>query len=125
MTEAQWLARGDPTPICEFVGSLLSARKLRLLACARAREVVASSCSESTLKAIEAVERFLDGATAPADLQAVNDSAFDVEDELGSAVACVDAAFGAGEAVFYHFMHFGREATKETDPRDHSHFHAV
>lgn len=125
MTEAEWLACEAAESIGKLVKSRLSARKSRLLACICAREVVESVRCDSTLKAIEAAEGFLDGAVSHEELREVGYSASRVRNELAWAVAFVDAGYGAGCAVCHHAMHFARAAARGTDSRDQALFSAV
>jgi hypothetical protein len=117
VTEAEWLACEGAESIGKLVKLRLSARKSRLLACVCAREVVESVRCDTTLRAIEAAEGFLDGAVSHDELREVSYSASRGRDELGWAVAFVDAGYGAGCAVYCHAMHFARAAARGTDPR--------
>jgi hypothetical protein len=60
MTESEWLACNEPRPMLEFLRDRTSERKLRLFACACARNVWLKLCKDSR-KAVRAVEDFLDG----------------------------------------------------------------
>src|SRR5437660_72109 len=61
MTERDWLACTEPTPMVEFVRGKVSDRKLRLFAvacCRRGRSILRS---RTTLAALEALEAYADG----------------------------------------------------------------
>jgi hypothetical protein len=66
MTEREWLACADPTPMLEFLGGRASDRKLRLFAVACCRRIWSRLPSPSSRRAVEAVESHADGH--PADL---------------------------------------------------------
>ncbi len=77
MTENEWLACTDPTPMLEFLRGKVSDRKLRLFACACVRRVWHLLTDERIRKALELTERHADGAASV--------------DELREAHAAVDA----------------------------------
>jgi hypothetical protein len=60
MTEQEWLACTDPTPMLAFVRVKVGDRKLRLFACACCRRTWHVLTDERSRKAIEASERFAD-----------------------------------------------------------------
>lgn len=70
MTEAEWLASGDPQDMLDSLESKPSARKLRLFGCACVRFVWAS-CGERPPLAVEVAEAFADGLTTRASLRRV------------------------------------------------------
>ncbi|QEL15610.1 hypothetical protein [Limnoglobus roseus] len=71
MTEAEWLAATDPTPMLHFLKAKTSARKLRLFAVACCRTVWERAKDEQFYGCLETVERFADGLAADADLRSV------------------------------------------------------
>jgi hypothetical protein len=84
MTEAEWLAATDPTPMTEFLGGQLSirkrrkipkplrdrlsARKLRLFGCACCRRVWDWLTSADARMAVEVAERYADQEASEAEL---------------------------------------------------------
>ncbi|QJW97301.1 hypothetical protein [Frigoriglobus tundricola] len=71
MTEAEWLACADPTPMLEFLRGTVSERKLRLWACACSRERNKSG-EPAFAEAIAVAERWADGVK-PTDLGLCHD----------------------------------------------------
>jgi len=61
MTEAEWLAATDPTPMLEFLKGKASDRRLRLFACACCRRIWHLLPNRLLRKSIEQMERFVDG----------------------------------------------------------------
>jgi hypothetical protein len=62
MTEAEWLACNDPTPMLEFLAGKAGDRKLRLFACACSRQLLTLLPEPAPREAVEAAERYADGA---------------------------------------------------------------
>ena len=62
MTEAEWLACTDPTPLLEFLGDRASSRKLRLFAVACCRRIWPLITEAHCREAVEIAERFADGS---------------------------------------------------------------
>jgi hypothetical protein len=56
MTEAEWLACTEPTPMLEFLRDKVSDRKLRLLACAVAPVLLGEAGEEDSRRKIDAIE---------------------------------------------------------------------
>jgi hypothetical protein len=81
MTESQWDACADPTPMLTFLCGKGSDRKLRLFACACCRASGHVFTDARFRHAVEVGERFADGRAAPEDLRAAwqgaNDAAGD------------------------------------------------
>jgi hypothetical protein len=69
MTEAEWLACSDPTPMPEYLADKVSARKMRLFACACCRHSWNWSGANNRV-AIEVAERFADGEATTEELLA-------------------------------------------------------
>lgn len=70
MTESQWLAHPYPPAMVQFVEAKVSARKLRLFACACARWTWESPPDGRYLVAVETAERVADGEAPAEDLAA-------------------------------------------------------
>src|SRR5689334_22019814 len=60
MTEAEWLACTDPTPMLEFLRGKASERKLRLFFCTCCRGKRYAACPQG-LAAVAVAEAFADG----------------------------------------------------------------
>jgi hypothetical protein len=61
VTEAEWLACTEPTPMLEFLGDRASSRKLRLFAVACCRRIWPLITEAHCREAVEIAERFADG----------------------------------------------------------------
>src|SRR2546423_14717665 len=61
MTEEEWLAATDPTPMLEFIRDKTSSRKWRLFACVTARRLPTLMADEPSRCAIEIAEKYADG----------------------------------------------------------------
>jgi hypothetical protein len=79
MTEAEWLAATDPTPMLEFLNGKVSDRKWRLVGVACARYGLQFLQNDRCRSAVEVVERKADGMAHPDELRA---ACGEVEDEM-------------------------------------------
>ncbi len=79
MTEAEWLAATDPTPMLEFLNGKVSDRKWRLFGVACARYGLQFLQNDRCRSAVEVVERKADGTAHPDELRA---ACGEVEDEM-------------------------------------------
>jgi hypothetical protein len=61
MTEAEWAASTNPTPMLEFIAGRASGRKLRLIGCAFCRHIWDRLPDPATRGAVELAESFADG----------------------------------------------------------------
>jgi hypothetical protein len=106
MTEAEWLACDDPTPLLEFARGTSSNRKIRLFAVGCCRAVWDSIPDGQLRDVIRVVERHLDGTATDDELDASVRAAHrtrrkptDVERVVFATARCgsgVDDADGAG-----------------------------
>ena len=122
MTEAEWQSGTDPTPMLKSLRGRASDRKLRLFACACCRRVthlpyrdvppaVADHVRAGDLLAIQAAERFADGAAAKLEML---DTALALPvvavGRFCSRASARDAAEGSAESAHW-FVHWHPEAT--------------
>jgi hypothetical protein len=68
MTEAEWLACEDPTPMLKFLQDKVSNRKLRHFLIMGARNVLPSAADADMVEALVVAERFADGTASRRDL---------------------------------------------------------
>lgn len=68
MTEAEWLASGNPEAMLGFLRFEAPARKLRLFACACCRRIWPLLTDPDSRHAVEVSERYADGRAGPRDL---------------------------------------------------------
>jgi hypothetical protein len=73
MTEAEWLARDDPTPMLSFLQGGASGRKWRLFACAIARRLPLLLAELPTRHAIELAEAYADGRVGHPDVSSASE----------------------------------------------------
>ena len=74
MTEAEWDACTEPTPMLEFLRGKANDRKLRLFVVACCRKALAKSPYEELKDAAATAELVIDKAAKPADLEAAEDA---------------------------------------------------
>jgi len=91
MTEAEWLEGTDPMPMLEYLGVKASERKLRLFACACARDVEECTIREGCVSVTELAERYAEGQATPAELEAAS---AEVEYAAYGQVYSIGCAFG-------------------------------
>src|SRR4051812_24322970 len=82
MTEAEWLACTEPTPMLEFLGDGASSRKLRMFAVACCRRIWHLLTDARSRKAIEVAEQCADGWVNPQALLEVSDPAWAAAKEM-------------------------------------------
>ena len=93
MTEAEWLACTDPTPMLEFLRGKASDGKLQLLACACCRSVWQRLSNERSRNGVVAAENYADGRVTLAEYGQARDAS------LG---AFEDASGGSESAELGH-----------------------
>jgi hypothetical protein len=69
MTEAEWMACTDPTPMLEFLRGQMNSRKMRLFACCCCRHIWHRLIDERSRNAVEVAERYAEGLLTHADLK--------------------------------------------------------
>jgi hypothetical protein len=104
MTEAEWLAATDPTPMLEYLQKAHRAteRKLRLFAVACVRRIW-HLIPDGGRAAIEAAERFADGQSDRGDLLAEQDRAWPFVWNNADTVACAAQSAAASCAALHGF----------------------
>jgi hypothetical protein len=75
MTEAEWLAATDPTPMVRFLEGKVSDRKLRLFGCGCCRRAWDLLVRKPSRAAVEAAEAYADGLLDAASLRAARNAA--------------------------------------------------
>src|SRR5579885_3264916 len=68
MTPAEWRSCTDPAAMLAFLGGKVSARKLRLFACACCRRIWHLLPEDDSRRAVEAAEAYADGLLSPDEL---------------------------------------------------------
>ena len=74
MTEAEWLASTDPQPMLEYLRGKVSDRKLRLFACACARQSRHLLDDQRSRTAVEVAEKYADGLATKEELVAARNA---------------------------------------------------
>jgi hypothetical protein len=98
MTEQEWLAATDPTPMLRLLEGKVSDRKLRLFACACARDVEDCTRRWGNVSVTELVERYADGQAAPNEVETAS---ADVKYAAYGQVYQIGDAFGVIEAAIH------------------------
>src|SRR4051794_17706759 len=104
MTESEWLASTDPTPMLQFLRDSGRAgdRKLRLFACACCRRISPHLIDGRSRRAVEASEQYADGLADVGQLRLAVDEAREAQEAIhwegGGAVdqTSAEAVLGLG-----------------------------
>jgi hypothetical protein len=124
MTEAEWLACADPTPMLEFLWGKVSDRKLRLFLCACGRRAWPLLRDERSRHAVEVAERYAECLADVEELWAAERAALGAWQNntslnnpwFAAARTASNAAAGAGVEDEGHF--FGAAITVTVDAED-------
>jgi hypothetical protein len=94
MTEADWNACADPTPMLEFLRGKVSDRKMRLFACACCRRIWHLLSDTRSRKAVELSEAVADDLASISELRTAQVAAYQAtgsgDDAGGSAATCAE-----------------------------------
>lgn len=85
MTESEWLSCADPQAMLKHIGDDCSPRKLRLFACACARQVWHLLTDERSRDCVLVAERYADGLAGEDELLAAYDAAWSVNERVANA----------------------------------------
>jgi hypothetical protein len=114
MTEEQWIACPDPTPLLNCLNGEASDRKLRLFACACFRQIWELIEVDEYHNLVEIAERFADGLASAADLSVAHGEAIEWcneglpcgdDDAFAGAVETVQSAWRFVQAHLQHNYH--------------------
>ncbi|MBV9126371.1 MAG: hypothetical protein JO112_23735, partial [Planctomycetes bacterium] len=102
MTEAEWLACDNPDRMLQHLGTRVSARKLRLFACACGRRLWDVLPDNATRRAVEVLENCADGLGTFQDLQMAVASAETAERRTQGRERAAARAVGAAWSTVEH-----------------------
>src|SRR4051794_3476636 len=117
MTEAEWLAADDPTPMLDFLRGKASDRKLRLFAVACCRRVW-GSLGERSRTAVEVAEQFADGVVGMRELVTAQPDKRDARHTVDEAalLACVPR-YDRPSILHYYGVFDLSQLDRETEER--------
>jgi hypothetical protein len=81
VTEAEWLACTDPTPMLEFLRTKITERKLRLFGVACCCRILHLMPDERSRRAVQVAEMFADGLLTDVEAEAAGNAAAEVSGE--------------------------------------------
>jgi hypothetical protein len=99
MTEQEWLACTDPTPMLAFLGGRVGRRKFRLFACGCVRLVWHLLRDPRSRQAVETAERYADGRASRGQLRAAKAEASRAVGSSWGPGAAREAAWAAASCV--------------------------
>jgi hypothetical protein len=112
MSEKGWLEGLEPGPMLDFLAGRMSARKLRLLACAACRTVWDSLVDDRSRNAVIVAERFADGQASQEELEAAHRQASSAFGDLGMAGGHVSSAAAAVHNACWYKQDFAVTARR-------------
>jgi hypothetical protein len=112
MTEAEWLAGGDPQQMLEVLFGQGRDRKLRLFACACVRRVWPSVRDRRCRIAVRVAERFADGLATPDERTVAHHAALEATRRFGGARHWRPAEEAARDAAGYDAFAAARDAAR-------------
>jgi hypothetical protein len=99
MTEAEWLACGEPEQVLKLLDWRTRNRKMRLFACACCRQIWEILTQTECRTAIEVVERALEGTASEREVQQAVEAAMQIADDAFDGSRAPDASAYATSAV--------------------------
>ena len=123
MTEAEWVACEDPTPMLEFLRNRGSSRKFRLFGCATCRRIWHLFTMEESRACVETAERYADGQASQLQLSAAAHRAMNfpwrvVSEVYLTAEAAAETAYSPNGKPFQHILVVAGNASLVANDRE-------